>query len=70
MNRLINIGTGGHGKVIADNALKNGYTDISFVDDHATGDRMGFSIIGMCDDVVQNIKVSGVYVGVPAKIRR
>ena len=28
-NRLIIIGAGGHGKAIADNALKNGYTDIS-----------------------------------------
>lgn len=29
MNRLIIIGAGGHGKVIADAALKNGYTNIS-----------------------------------------
>ena len=46
MNRLIIIGAGGHGKVIADNAVKNGYTDICFVDDHAVGVRMGFPIIG------------------------
>lgn len=45
-NRLIIIGAGGHGKVIADHALKNGYTDICFVDDHATGDCMGFPIVG------------------------
>lgn len=45
-NRLIIIGAGGHGKVVADNALKNGYKDISFVDDHATGNCMGFPIIG------------------------
>ncbi len=45
-NRLIIIGAGGHGKVIADNALKNGYKDISFIDDHAIGDCMGFPIIG------------------------
>ena len=30
MNRLIIIGAGGHGNVVADNALKNGYTDMSF----------------------------------------
>ena len=44
--RLIIIGAGGHGKVIADNALKNGYTDICFVDDHAVDDCMGFPVIG------------------------
>ncbi len=48
MNRLIIVGAGGHGKVIADNALKNGYTDISFVDDNATDKCMGFPIIGDC----------------------
>ena len=51
MNRLIIIGAGGHGKVIADNALKNGYTDISFVDDCATGDCMGFPIIGTSAEI-------------------
>lgn len=45
-NRLIIIGAGGHGKVIADNAIKNGYTDICFVDDTASGRCMGFPIIG------------------------
>ncbi len=51
MNRFIIVGAGGHGKVIADNALKNGYTDISFVDDNATGECMGFPIIGKCSDI-------------------
>ncbi|MBO5069653.1 MAG: acetyltransferase [Roseburia sp.] len=45
-NRLIIVGAGGHGRVVADNALKNGYTNISFIDDHATSDCMGFPIIG------------------------
>lgn len=53
MNRLIIVGAGGHGKVVADNALKNGYTDISFVDDYATGVCMGFPIIGLCEDLPQ-----------------
>lgn len=51
MNRLVIIGAGGHGKVIADNALKGGYTDIYFVDDNAMGDCMGFPIIGTSADV-------------------
>ena len=51
MNRLIIVGAGGHGKVIADSALKNGYTDICFVDDTVTGDIMGFPVIGRCDAI-------------------
>lgn len=51
MNRLIIIGAGGHGKVLADNALKNGYTDICFVDDRATGKCMDFPIVGTSGDV-------------------
>ena len=45
-NRLVIVGAGGHGKVIADIAVKNGYTDICFVDDSATGSRMGFPVKG------------------------
>lgn len=51
MNRLIIIGAGGHGKAIADNAIKNGYMNIAFVDDHATGECMGLPIIGKSDDI-------------------
>lgn len=51
MNRLVIIGAGGHGKVIADNAVKNGYTDIFFVDDNVTGNCMGFPVIGKCRDL-------------------
>ena len=51
MNRLVIVGAGGHGKVIADNALKNGYSDINFVDDHATGECMGFPIVGTCVEI-------------------
>ena len=46
MKRLVIIGAGGHGKVIADSALKNGYTEVCFVDDHAVGMCMGLPIIG------------------------
>ncbi len=51
MNKLIIVGAGGHGKAVADLALKNGYTDIAFVDDRAAGECMGFPIIGTCDDL-------------------
>lgn len=49
--KLVIIGAGGHGKVIADIALKNGYTDIVFVDDNSKGECMGFPIVGTSSDV-------------------
>lgn len=51
MNRLIIIGAGGHGKVIADNALKNGYENIGFIDDNAKGDVIGFPVVGTSADI-------------------
>lgn len=51
MNRLIIVGAGGHGKVIADNALKNGYDSICFLDDNATGKVMGLPIVGTSNDI-------------------
>ena len=51
MNKLIIIGAGGHGKVIADNALKNGYTNISFIDDCIVGDCIGFPVIGDSSEI-------------------
>ena len=53
MNKLIIVGAGGHGKVVANNALKNGYTDICFVDDKILGECMGFPIIGKCKDLIK-----------------
>lgn len=50
-NRLIIVGAGGHGRVIADNAYKNGYKDIKFVDDSAKGVSGGFEIIGTTCDI-------------------
>ncbi len=53
MNRLIIVGAGGHGKVIADNAIRNGYTDICFIDDNVSGSCLGFPIVGKCHDLEQ-----------------
>ena len=51
MNRLMIIGAGGHGKVIADLAVKLGYSDICFADDHAAGMCMGFPVVGTTADL-------------------
>lgn len=44
--RLIIIGAGGHGKVIADLAVKNGYGNIAFLDDITEGFCVGYPILG------------------------
>lgn len=49
MKRLIIIGAGGHGKVVADIAMKCGYKRISFVDDNTTGIYMEYPILGTCE---------------------
>lgn len=47
MKRLIIIGASGHGKVVADIAKLNGYTDIKFLDDDANVKECGgFPVIG------------------------
>ncbi len=47
MNRLIIIGASGHGKVVADIAKNNGYTDIVFLDDNSAIKNNGsYSVIG------------------------
>lgn len=46
MNRLIIIGAGGHGKVVADIAVKAGYKDVVFLDDGTIQDCVGFPVIG------------------------
>ncbi len=51
VNTLYIIGAGGHGKVIADIAVKCGYIDIAFLDDSVTGNCMGFPIVGTSADI-------------------
>jgi len=48
-NQLVIVGAGGHGKVIADIAIKIGYKDIVFIDDNAIGDCLGYPIVGTCE---------------------
>lgn len=47
MNRLIIIGASGHGKVVADIALRNGYEQVVFLDDNPdVQECAGFPVIG------------------------
>ena len=45
MKKLVILGAGGHGKVVADIAVKNGYEEIVFLDDNETS-CAGFSVVG------------------------
>lgn len=52
MKKLVIIGAGGHGKVIADIAVKNGYTEIVFLDDDKNVHKCGgYPIIGNSSEV-------------------
>lgn len=51
MNRLVIIGASGHGKVIADIAILNGYDDIVFLDDDENIKTCaGFPVVGRVAD--------------------
>ena len=53
MNKLIIIGASGHGKVIADIAVKNGYEDIVFLDDdESKKECAGYPVIGKIAEAV------------------
>lgn len=53
LKKLVIIGASGHGKVIADIALLNGYKDIVFLDDDENiKECAGFPVVGKIDDVV------------------
>mgnify|MGYP002794964631 CR=1 FL=1 len=47
--RLVILGAGGHGRAVADAALKMGYRTIVFLDDRAVGRCIGFPIAGPLD---------------------
>lgn len=52
MKRLVIIGAGGHGKVAADIAVKNGYEEILFLDDDETVKACGrYPVIGKSEAI-------------------
>lgn len=51
MNNLVIIGASGHGKVVADIAKENGYTNIVFLDDNRAVESCGsYKVVGECKD--------------------
>lgn len=67
-NRLIIIGASGHGKVVADIAKLNGYTDVVFLDDNdKVKECGGYPIVGDSDHALEG----EIFVAVGnAKIRK
>lgn len=54
MNKLVILGAGGHGKVVADCAKCVGYIDIEFLDDNRHTDNvLGYSVVGGVSDAAK-----------------
>ena len=52
--KMIIIGASGHGKVVADLAIKNEYEILGFVDDgKPTGEHFGFPILGKVEKILE-----------------
>lgn len=64
--KLLIIGASGHGKVVADIALKmNEWKSIAFLDDNLSiKSSMGIEVIGTSDDVITYLNDYDVFVGV------
>ena len=71
MNKLVIIGSGGQGKVVADIADKNGYTDIVFLDDDPKAEKCGsYKVVGKCSEAA-NYKDADFVVAIGnARVRR
>lgn len=70
LNRLVIIGASGHGKVIADIAVKCGYQDIVFLDDNENvKECAGFSVVGKVSDAINMVDDKIVAIG-NAEIRQ
>ncbi|MCP8617518.1 acetyltransferase [Salirhabdus salicampi] len=71
-NKLLIIGASGHGKVVADIALKmNKWKDIAFVDDdESIKSSMGIDVIGNSDDVFNHLDEYEIFVGIGNNVTR
>lgn len=65
MKRLIIVGAGGHGTVVADIAEKTErYSQIAFLDDKKTGEHFGLPILGTTENMGQYIQDSEFFVAI------
>lgn len=71
-NKLLIIGASGHGKVVADIALKmNNWQNIFFLDDDdSVNSSMGIEVIGKSEEVFTYINDCDIFVGIGNNITR
>lgn len=71
-SKLLIIGASGHGKVIADIALKlNRWQTIAFLDDdEKIKASMGIEVIGKLDDAFEHIKDFDIFIGIGNNVTR
>lgn len=71
MKRLVIIGAGGHGRVVADIAQKlNQYTEIVFLDDSGIKECMGLPVVGDIADIRKYLNDFEVFVAIGNAVRR
>lgn len=65
MKNLVIVGAGGHGRVVADIALKLGvYERILFLDDGEVKESMGLPVVGKTSDVEKYIQTADIFVAI------
>ena len=65
MKRLIIVGAGGHGRVIADIAQKrNEYATIAFLDDGDMRESMGIPVIGKTNEIEKYVEDYDIFVAI------
>ena len=71
-NKLLIIGASGHGKVVADIALKmNRWQSISFLDDNENLKfSLGFEVIGKSNEAIRHINDFDIFVGIGNNVIR
>jgi sugar O-acyltransferase (sialic acid O-acetyltransferase NeuD family) len=71
-DKLLIIGAGGHGKVVADVALKMGkWKEIAFLDDNQSmKSSMDIEVIGKLDDAFKYIREYDIFVGIGDNVKR
>ena len=62
--KLVIIGAGGHGSVIADIARLNGYDEIAFLDDACTERADGYPVVGRVSDCSRYAKDAHFFVAI------
>ena len=71
-DKLLIIGASGHGKVVADIALKmNKWQSISFLDDdESVKESMGLAVIGKSTDALAYMEGSDIFIGIGCNVIR